>query len=593
MWPGATQFTRILRRPELLGEHLRRGRERPLRRRVAGEQRDGVLHRQRRDHDDRRTTVLAAAFSRCGTHACVSVSVPNTLTSIGARQRSGSKPSNGSCQSSSVNALFTSTSTRPSSARRGVGETAALLGIGDVGGDAHGPASERLDLRRDRGHRRRRGGPRARRRHPPGPARARWRGPCPVRRPRRPRRGRRAGPVVSIVLLGIGSCLAGPTGTCSTYRPCPATPPRTRHAPSTSPTCSRSSSTPCPTASPWSPATFGCTYARARRAGEPGRPPPRSMPGSAPGDHVAVLAWNRAEWIEAELGIYKARASVINVNYRYVADELRYMLENSDAVALVFERVVRAHGRRGPATGCPKLRHFVVIDDGAATATPSAKAVAELGAIAYEDALAGGVAGTATSAPRSADDLYILYTGGTTGMPKGVLWRRRTSSSRRSAAAASGSRRSATPEELAERVQPDEAVTRRHRERADDARRRAVGELHQLLRRQHRRAELRPPLRRRAGARGSPSAERADVDHGRRRRDGPPARRRARRGRRRPRPVVGGGHRLGRRHPVDGGPRGAPRAAAERDRDRQLRRVGDRPRRHRARPRRAAARGSR
>ena len=60
--------------------------------------------------------------------------------------------------------------------------------------------------------------------------------------------------------------------------------------------------------------------------------------GVAPGDPVAVLSWNRAEWVEAELGIYKARASVINVNYRYVADELRYMLQNSDTRALIFER---------------------------------------------------------------------------------------------------------------------------------------------------------------------------------------------------------------------------------------------------------------
>ncbi|HEY8216261.1 MAG TPA: AMP-binding protein, partial [Acidimicrobiia bacterium] len=84
--------------------------------------------------------------------------------------------------------------------------------------------------------------------------------------------------------------------------------------------------------------------------------------GIGPGDHVAVLAWNRAEWIEAELGIYKARASVINVNYRYVADELRYMLDNSDAVALVFERSFApmvAEVRRV----LPALRHLVVITE--------------------------------------------------------------------------------------------------------------------------------------------------------------------------------------------------------------------------------------
>ena len=133
-------------------------------------------------------------------------------------------------------------------------------------------------------------------------------------------------------------------------------------ASSTSPTCSRSSSTRSPTAPPSSPATS------ARRTASSTSGPTAFGhhlldAGIGAGDHVAVLAWNRAEWIEAELGIYKARASVINVNYRYVADELRYMLENSDSVAIVFERsfapmVAEVRG------DTPKLRHFVVIDDG-------------------------------------------------------------------------------------------------------------------------------------------------------------------------------------------------------------------------------------
>lgn len=142
--------------------------------------------------------------------------------------------------------------------------------------------------------------------------------------------------------------------------------------------------------------------------------------GVQPGEHVAVYSWNRAEWLEAELGIYKARASVINVNYRYVADELAYMLENSDSVALLFERqfalIVAAVRDRAP-----KLRHLVVIDDGS-TDEAATQAVAELGAVDYEAALADASPERGFE-PRSPDDLYILYTGGTTGMPKGVLWR--------------------------------------------------------------------------------------------------------------------------------------------------------------------------
>ncbi|MFL6238880.1 MAG: acyl-CoA synthetase [Actinomycetes bacterium] len=121
------------------------------------------------------------------------------------------------------------------------------------------------------------------------------------------------------------------------------------------------------------------------------------------GAHVAILARNRAEWVETMLGCYKARLVPINVNFRYVEDELRYVLADSDAQAVVVEReylprltVIRAD--------LEVLRAVIVIDGD------------------YEDVLADASAAGAFGG-RSPDDRYILYTGGTTGLPKGVVWR--------------------------------------------------------------------------------------------------------------------------------------------------------------------------
>ena len=137
--------------------------------------------------------------------------------------------------------------------------------------------------------------------------------------------------------------------------------------------------------------------------------------GVGPGDHVGIYAWNRAEWIEAMLGAYKARAVPINVNYRYVEDELRYIFDNADLAALVFERSFTPRVEAALAD-VPRLRHLVVIDDQSEGETTT------IGAVPYEDALAGASPERGFG-PRSPDDLYILYTGGTTGMPKGVMWR--------------------------------------------------------------------------------------------------------------------------------------------------------------------------
>ena len=138
--------------------------------------------------------------------------------------------------------------------------------------------------------------------------------------------------------------------------------------------------------------------------------------GVLPGQHVGIYAFNRAEWMEAMLGCFKARAVPINVNYRYVVEELRYLFDNADLVALVFEAEFGPHVA-SVLPGVPKLRHLLQLDDGTGTVT------AGLDAVDYEQALASAAAGRDGLLPRSPDDLYILYTGGTTGMPKGVMWR--------------------------------------------------------------------------------------------------------------------------------------------------------------------------
>jgi fatty-acyl-CoA synthase len=122
--------------------------------------------------------------------------------------------------------------------------------------------------------------------------------------------------------------------------------------------------------------------------------------GVGPGAHVAVLAGNRAEWMEVLLGCFKARCAFININYRYTSDEVRYVLDDSGATALVVE---------------DDLAHLVPTD------RPPVDTTFTLGAD-YDAALAA-VSPDRPGEPRSGDDPYVLYTGGTTGSPKGVVWR--------------------------------------------------------------------------------------------------------------------------------------------------------------------------
>ncbi len=128
-------------------------------------------------------------------------------------------------------------------------------------------------------------------------------------------------------------------------------------------------------------------------------------------DHLAIYLYNGNEYLETMLAGFKARVAPFNVNYRYVEEELRYLLDNCQASAIVFDGRF-ADTLAAVLPDLPNLKTLIQVGD---------EPLLE-GAIAYEDALAA--AGTdAPDVDRSPDDLYILCTGGTTGMPKGVLWR--------------------------------------------------------------------------------------------------------------------------------------------------------------------------
>ncbi|HVM52564.1 MAG TPA: acyl-CoA synthetase [Acidimicrobiales bacterium] len=156
-------------------------------------------------------------------------------------------------------------------------------------------------------------------------------------------------------------------------------------------------------------------------------------------DKVAQYLYNGPEYLESLFGIVKAGLAPVNTNYRYTDDELVYLWDNADAVAVVFhgtftETIERIRSK------VPRVQTWLWVDDGS---NPCPE-----WAVPYETAAGAATERTVPPWGRSGDDLYMLYTGGTTGMPKGVMWRQGDLFSMLNAAATVKFPEDASPEEM-------------------------------------------------------------------------------------------------------------------------------------------------
>lgn len=137
--------------------------------------------------------------------------------------------------------------------------------------------------------------------------------------------------------------------------------------------------------------------------------------GISPGDHIGIYGMNSIQWVEALLATLKVRAVPVNINYRYVEQELRYLFDNADLVGLIYseqfgEQVANV------TDALTRIKTLVTIEDGSGVSQADLKTT-------YLSEIIASCPSTRDFGERSGDDQVIIYTGGTTGMPKGVMWR--------------------------------------------------------------------------------------------------------------------------------------------------------------------------
>ena len=137
--------------------------------------------------------------------------------------------------------------------------------------------------------------------------------------------------------------------------------------------------------------------------------------GIAPGMHVGLYMYNCNEYIEGMLACFKLRAVPVNVNYRYVDEELRYIFENGELAACIHHREFAPH-IADVLAAVPGLKTLVWVEDGSGADCDA------IGSVSMQDAMDGQTKRRDFFPKRADDDLFLLYTGGTTGMPKGVMW---------------------------------------------------------------------------------------------------------------------------------------------------------------------------